>query len=240
MPLVIVRAARRPAAVRQSSRSASCSASAHQELEGLTPEQFYADAAARERFLAAMRAENGVVDGLEQTLRRMRRLDLSRRDHLAPDRVRGRAGVRHLGRRSDRAARRRGRDPAAARDPAPEREAGGTGRPAGRRRARAEQSAVGGRRLFQHARGAGPGRRPPASARRGCTLRPSAAPGSSRPSSPWPAHARRSTGRLRWVRCSRTRSSSPATACAPPTSRSCASCRPSCRRSGATATSCTR
>ena len=39
---------------------------------------------------------------------------------------------------------------------------------------------------------------------------------------------------------SRMRSSSPATACAPPTSRSSASTRPICRRSGATATSSTR
>ena len=91
-----------------------------------------------------------------------RRLDLSCGDDLAPHRVRGRAGLRHLGRRSDRAACRGGGDPAAARDPASEREAGGTGRPARGRRARAEQSAVGGRRLFQHARGAGPGRGLPA------------------------------------------------------------------------------
>jgi PAS domain S-box-containing protein len=41
-----------------------------EQLELLTPEQFYADATARERFLAAMQAD-GMVEGLEQTLRRM-------------------------------------------------------------------------------------------------------------------------------------------------------------------------
>ncbi|MFO1050138.1 MAG: ATP-binding protein, partial [Geminicoccaceae bacterium] len=39
-------------------------------LDQLAPEQFYADTKARERFLAAMSAD-GLVDGLEQTLRRM-------------------------------------------------------------------------------------------------------------------------------------------------------------------------
>jgi PAS domain S-box-containing protein len=39
-------------------------------LEQLSPEQFYADAAARDQFLAAMAAD-GLVEGLEQTLRRM-------------------------------------------------------------------------------------------------------------------------------------------------------------------------
>ncbi len=41
-----------------------------ERLEQLSPEQFYADAAARERFLAEMRAD-GMVEGLEQNLRRL-------------------------------------------------------------------------------------------------------------------------------------------------------------------------
>ncbi len=43
---------------------------ADEGLEHLTPEEFYADATARQRFLAAMQSD-GMVEGLEQTLRRL-------------------------------------------------------------------------------------------------------------------------------------------------------------------------
>ena len=170
-----------------------------------------------------------------------RRQRVPDRADLAADRVPGRAGVRHRGGRPDRAASGRGRDRAPARGAAPEREADGARLAARRRRARAQQPAVGGGRLrhaccaswrrtpaTRAARGRGP--------RRGRALRPDR----RAPSSPWRARSRRSAGRCALDEVVEARSSSPATACGPPTSRSCSTSRRTCRRSGATATSCTR
>ena len=72
-----------------------------------------------------------------------------------------------------------------ARRPAPVREAGGAGRAARRRQPRAQQSARGDRRPGRDARRGQPGHRVRGARPRGSAPPPSAARGSSRPSSPW-------------------------------------------------------
>ena len=97
--------------------------------------------------------------------------------------------------RPDRATAGRGGGRAPARGAAPEREADGAGLAPGRGRARAQQPALGRDRLRRDAARHGPRRRPRDPRRARSTRRPSAAPGSSRPSSPWRASGRRSAGR---------------------------------------------
>ena len=159
----------------------------------------------------------------------------SQADHL---RGQGRGG--HRDRRPDRGQADPGRARAAAPDPAPEREDERARLAARRRRPRAQQPALGRGRPCRPARGAGAGRGDARARGQDPHLGGSLRAHRAHLPRDGAQQAEASAARSSSTRRSRPRSRSSPTACAPPTSRWCASWRRTCRRSGPTATSSTR